>query len=77
MPGNVPSTGPAMTPASAASAEPMPKTIMNTRGTLWPSIATICGCVSEAWMIRPARVRVRITKMNAKIATATTSMNAL
>ena len=67
----------AITPARPASAEPMPKTTMNTRGTLWPSIATICGCVSEAWMMRPARVRVRITKMKPKMATATTSMKAL
>jgi hypothetical protein len=77
MPGNVPSTGPAITPASPASAQPMPKTTMNTRGTLWPSIATIPGCVSEAWMMSPARVRVRIANRKTNMPTETASMNAL
>ena len=39
----VTSAGPAITPATAASPVPTPNTSMNTRGTLWPSIATMCG----------------------------------
>ena len=77
IPGKVPSTGPAMTPARPASAAPIPNTTMKTRGTLWPSIATMPGCVSDAWMISPARVRVRMARRKAKIATDTSSMNAL
>ena len=77
MPGKVPRTGPAMTPASPASAEPMPKTIMKIRGTLWPSMPTVPGCVSEAWMMRPARVRVRMANRNRKMAAEMPSMKAL
>ena len=51
--------GPAITPATAASPVPTPNTSMNTRGTLWPSIATMCGWVSEAWMMSPMRVRAK------------------
>ena len=67
----VTSAGPAITPATAASAEPTPNTSMNTRGTLWPSIATMCGWVSEAWMISPMRVRVSNDSSTAKIAIET------
>ena len=48
-----------MTPASPASAAPAPNTSMKIRGTSWPSIATMSGWVSAAWMIeadaRPLR----------------------
>jgi hypothetical protein len=69
--------GPAMTPAMAASAVPTPKTSMNTRGTLWPSAATMSGWVSAAWMMRPTRVRVRTARSTPKIRIATASMNIL
>ncbi|MNN74662.1 hypothetical protein D3C81_1908870 [compost metagenome] len=49
---------PPITPARPASAAPPPNTIMNTRGTLWPSASTISGWVSAAWITSPMRVRV-------------------
>ena len=56
--GSVTKVMPPITPARPASAQPLPNTSMNTRGTLWPSASTISGCVSEAWITRPMRVRV-------------------
>ncbi|MNS92373.1 hypothetical protein D3C72_1265080 [compost metagenome] len=56
--GSVTKALPPITPASPASAAPPPKTIMNTRGTLWPRASTISGCVSAAWITSPMRVRV-------------------
>ena len=73
----VTSAGPAITPATAASAQPRPNTSMNTRGTLWPSIATMFGWVSEAWMISPTRVRVSTASSTTKIAIEISSMNSL
>ena len=66
-----------MTPAIAASPVPTPKTSMNTRGTLWPSIATMSGWVSAAWMMSPVRVRVRTASSAAKMQIAVNSMNIL
>src|SRR5208282_340136 len=54
----VTSAGPAITPATAASPVPTPNTSMNTLGTLWPSMATMWECVSDAWTMSPTRVRV-------------------
>jgi len=68
---------PAITPAIAASAVPRPNTIMNTRGTLWPSMPTMFGCVSDAWMMRPARVRVSSKINPMKIRIENTSMKVL
>ena len=51
--GCVTSAGPAMTPARPASAAPAPNTSMKILGTSWPSIATMSGWVSAAWMIEP------------------------
>ena len=69
--GSVTRKAPPITPASAASAVPPPKTSMNTRGTLWPSASTISGCVSAAWITRPMRVRVSISHTATSISTAT------
>ena len=73
----VTSAGPAITPATAASAQPRPNTSINTRCTLWPSIATMCGCVSEAWMMSPTRVRVSTKSRATKMPIANSSMNIL
>ncbi len=59
-----------MTPASPASAQPPPNTIMNTRGTLWPSASTISGFLSAAWMTRPMRVRVSSSQTATSISSA-------
>ena len=74
MPGSVTKALPPITPARPASAQPPPKTSMNTRGTLWPSASTVWGCVSAAWMTRPMRVRVRASQIIASIATETSIM---
>src|SRR5579863_6313672 len=73
----VTSAGPAITPATAASPVPTPNTSMNTLGTLWPSMATMCGWVSEAWMMSPTRVRVSTANSAAKIAIAVNNSNIL
>ena len=73
--GCVTSAGPAITPARPASAAPAPNTSIKIRGTSWPSMATISGWVSAAWMTRPTRVLFSATKSAAKIAAAVTSMN--
>ena len=73
----VTSAGPAMTPATAASAVPTPNTSMNTRPTLCPRWATMLGWVSAAWTIRPTRVRFSVTRSAMKIATEIRSMNIL
>ena len=49
----VTSAGPAITPATAASAVPTPNTSMKMRPTLWPRCPTMCGCVSAACTIKP------------------------
>ena len=64
-----------MTPARPASAAPAPNTSMKIFGTSWPSIATMSGWVSAAWMIKPTRVRVSRASSAANIPTATSSMN--
>jgi hypothetical protein len=46
--GSVTSAGPPMASASPANPVPTPKTIMKISGTLWLSVATVCGCVSAA-----------------------------
>ncbi len=74
MPGSVTKALPPITPARPASAAPPPKTSMNTRGTLWPSASTVCGCVSAAWMTRPMRVRVSASQIETSIATDTSIM---
>ena len=56
--GSVTNALPPMTPARPASAAPPPKTIIKTRGTLWPRASTISGWVNAAWITRPMRVRV-------------------
>ena len=63
-----------MTPASPASAEPPANTMVNTRGTLWPSAPTISGWVSAAWMMRPMRVRVSSSQMATNISAEISSM---
>ena len=73
----VTNAGPAITPATAASPVPTPNTSMNTRGTLWPSMATMLGWVSAAWMMRPTRVLVSTASSTAKIAIAVNSSNIL
>ena len=73
----VTSAGPAITPATAASAVPTPNTSMKMRPTLWPRWPTMCGWVSAAWTIRPIRVFFRTTKSPMKIAIDTSSMNIL
>src|SRR5207302_127007 len=74
MPGSVTKALPPITPASPASAAPPPNTSMNTRGTLWPSASTVCGCVSAAWMTSPMRVRVSASQIETSIATDTSIM---
>ena len=69
--GSVTRKAPPMTPASAASAVPPPNTSIITRGTLWPSDSTASGCVSEAWMTSPIRVRVSTSHTATSINTAT------
>ena len=54
-----------------------PKTAMNTRGTLCPRWATMCGWVSEACTIRPTRVFFSRTKSPAKTAIDVRSMKSL
>ena len=73
----VTSAGPAITPATAASAVPTPNTSMKMRPTLWPRWPTMCGCVSAACTIRPIRVFFRTISSAAKIAMDTSSMNIL
>ena len=73
--GCVTSAGPAMTPASPASPAPAPNTSMKIFGTSWPSIATMSGWVSAAWMMMPTRVRVSPASSAANIATAVINMN--
>jgi hypothetical protein len=75
--GAVTSAKPPITPASPASALPTPNTSMNTRGTLCPSAATMSGCVSAAWMMRPMRVRVSTRPSAANIVNDTATMKAL
>jgi len=74
MAGSVTKVLPPMTPARPASPAPAPNTIMNTRGTLWPSASTASGCVNAAWMTRPMRVRVSSSHKATSIASATTIM---
>ena len=75
MPGWVVKALPAITPASPASAQPAPNTSVNTRGTSWPSIATISGCVSAARTTRPSRVRARAANSATNISSDTAIMN--
>ena len=58
--GSVPITLPAKTPAKPARAQPNPKTLLNTLGTLWPSAETILGFVNEAFIIKPVLVFANI-----------------
>ncbi len=62
-------------PVRWASAAPAPNTSMKILGTSWPSMATMSGWVSAAWMMMPMRVRVSPTRSAANIATAVSSMN--
>ena len=73
----VTSAGPAITPATAASAVPTPNTSMKMRPTLCPRCPTICGCVNAACTIRPIRVFFNVMTSAAKIAIDTSSMNIL
>ena len=73
--GSVTKVMPPTTPAMPANAQPVPKTSMNTRGTLWPSDSTISGCVSAAWITRPMRVRLIIHHSMNSIAPATAARN--
>ena len=72
--GSVTKVLPPMTPASPASPAPAPKTIISTRGTLWPSASTISGCVSALWITRPMRVRVISSHSASSITNATSIM---
>ena len=48
MEGSVTKVLPPITPAKAANPVPTPKTHMNTWGTLWPKVCTVCGWVKAA-----------------------------
>ena len=73
--GSVTKALPPTTPASPASPQPRPNTSISTRGTLWPSASTICGCVSAAWITRPMRVRVISSHSATSMAMAVAAMN--
>ena len=73
----VTSAGPAMTPATAASAVPTPNTIMKMRPTLWPRWPTMCGCVSAACTMSPTRVFFSAMRRPTKITIEMNSMNIL
>ncbi len=75
MPGCVVKALPAITPASPASAQPAPNTRVNTRGTSWPSIDTMSGCVSAARTTRPSRVRASAANSATNMPSDTAIMN--
>ena len=66
--------GAAITPASAASAEPLPKTPRDTRGVLMPSALTICASDTVERMMMPTRVRSSATAIPRQISAETPRM---
>ena len=67
--GSVRRANPPITPARPASALPAAKTRTKIRGTSWPNALTMFGCVSDAWMMRPMRVRLKPRYKNANMPT--------
>ena len=73
-PGYTPRNPPPITPPSAASAAPSPKTNSDTRGTLMPTPPAISASSTAARIIAPTRVRSIASQSASPTTTATTTM---